>query len=72
MSGRVNYLETQEASQKSMEILKVLTSVCFLNPTLTAKSKQINYKVQQMVVSISSIVLSQPNSSQILLFISIP
>lgn len=59
MLGRVNfpaYLQTQESSQKSMEIWKVLTSVCSLNANLPAKSKPINYKVQQMVVSISSIL----------------
>ena len=38
MSGTVDfpaYLQTQEYSQKSMEILKVLVSVDFLNLTLT-------------------------------------
>lgn len=39
MSGRVDfpaYQQIQQYSQKSMEILKVLTSVHFFNPTLTS------------------------------------
>lgn len=56
-----------------MEILEVLTSVDFLNPALTAFDwRQINYKFQQIFVLISSIVLFQPKSSQILPLISIP